>query len=181
MRSTRARRALLLVLLLSVAATACGTDEPLPSRTPVAGGIDVSTTPSAGSTRLSDFEARLRDATAREGALVGAVAAPGARTAADVRMVVGRLRAWADGERAWATDHPADPCFDAAASKFEAAIDAVASSADWLQSSVDATVAPSDDGSVPSAQIEAVNALQDAGRALTDAAALAKTARSTCT
>jgi hypothetical protein len=108
------------------------------------------------------------------------VAAASAGSAPDLRLAVVQLRAWADGERTWLTDHPADPCYDAAASRFEASIDAIASAADWLEASVGASLAPSDDVSRPSAQTESVNALQDAGRALTDAAALAKTARSTC-
>ena len=176
MRSTPARRALSLLLLVAISAAGCGTDEPLPSRTPVAGGIDGSTPPSGISSRLSEFEAHLRDATTRESTLGPASVG----SAADVRLVVGRLRAWADGERAWLTDHPADPCFDAAASKLEAAIDAIDTTADWLEAAVQATTAPSDDVSRPSAQIEAVNALQDAARALTDAAALAKAARPNC-
>lgn len=180
MPSTRARRALPVVLLLALAAAGCGTDEPLPSRTPVAAGVEGSTPPTAGSSRLSEFEARLHEATAREGALVGAVASSSAGSTADVRLVLAQLRSWADGERAWLTDHPADPCFDAAASKLEAAIDAIDSTADWLEASVEATVAPSDDVSRPSAQVEAANALQDATRALTDAAALAKAARPSC-
>jgi hypothetical protein len=163
-------------LLLAISAAGCGTDQPLPSRTPVAGGVDSTTPPPGGSARLSEFEAHLRDATTREGILGPASVG----SAADVRLVVGRLRAWADGERAWLTDHPADPCFDAAASKLEAAIDAIDGTADWLEASVDATVAPSDDVSRPSARTEAANALQDATRALTDAAALAKAARPNC-
>ena len=180
MPSIRARWALPFCLVVALAAAGCGTDQPLPSRTPVTGGVEGSVAPSAPSSRLPEFEARLRDATTREGALVRAVAAASAGSSADVRLAVGQLRDWADGERAWLTDHPADPCFDAAASKLEAAIDSIASTADWLEASVDASVAPSDDVSVPSARTEAVHALQDAARALTDAAALAKTARATC-
>jgi hypothetical protein len=180
MRSTRARRAISVLLLLALAAAGCGTDQPLPSRTPVAGGVDDSAPPSATAARLAEFEAHLRDATTREGTLARAVAAASSESVADVRLAVGQLSDWAVGERAWLTDHPADPCFDAAASKLEAAIDSIATTAAWLEASVDATVAPSDDVSIPSARTEAVNALQDAARALTDAAALAKTARPNC-
>jgi hypothetical protein len=184
MRSARARwvlsvAAVLAVAVLAVAVAGCGTDEPLPSRTP-APGIGASAAAGAPASGLSEFEARLRDATTREGSLVRAVAAASAGSAADRRLAIRQMRDWAAGERAWLTDHPADPCYDAAASRFEAAIDAISSSADWLEASVEASLAPSDDVSRPSARTESVNALQEAERALTDAAALAKAARSTC-
>jgi hypothetical protein len=172
------------IALLTAVLAACGATEPLPSSPPsvpadtsaAAGG-----SPAAGGTSgLSDFEARLRDATAREGQLVRAVAAASAGSAADVRLAIGQMRDWADGERTWLTDHPADPCYDAAATKFRAALDAMTSSANWLEGTVTASLAPSDDVSMNSMGTEAGNDLADAGQALIDAAALAKAARTAC-
>ncbi len=178
------RRPILLLVsasaLLTVVLAACGATEPLPSATPSL-PPEVSSAPGGSPTgnvsRLSEFEARLRDATAREGPLVRAAAAASAGTAADLRLVIGQMRDWAAGERAWLDEHPADPCYDAAATKLRAALDAMVSSAGWLEGTVTASLAPSDDVSMSSMGTEAGNDLQDAGQALIDAAALAKAAR----
>jgi hypothetical protein len=172
------------LIALALAAAACGATEPLPSSTPAV-PVDASSSAggspaAAGTSGLSDFEARLRDATAREGQLVRAVAAASAGSAADRRLAIGQMRDWADGERTWLTDHPADPCYDAAATKFRAALDSMKSSADWLEGTLTASLAPSDDVSMSSMGTEAGNDLQDAGQALIDAAALAKAARTAC-
>jgi hypothetical protein len=162
---------------------ACGSTEPLPSGAPLPSDRSDVASPSADVTRsgLSDFEARVRDATAREGQLVRDLAAATATLEpAGLRLVIEKMRAWADGERAWLAAHPADPCYDAAATKFQSAIDSIVSSADWFSGMIAASLAPSDDVSRGSMGTEAANDLGDATQALTDAAALAKAARSSC-
>jgi predicted small secreted protein len=183
---TMRRPILLLVsatVLLAGVLAACGATEPLPSATrsfPPEVSSPPGGSPAGNGSGLSDFEARLRDATAREGQLVRAVAAASAGSPADLRLVIGQMRDWAAGERAWLGDHPADPCYDAAATKLRAALDAMVSSAGWLEGTVTASLAPSDDVSMNSMGTEAGNDLQDAGQALIDAAALAKAARTAC-
>jgi hypothetical protein len=173
-----------LAILIGLLGAACGATEPLPSAGPGSDQPAAATSPSADSPArlgLSAFEARVRDATGREGQLVRALAAASAGTAAEMRLAVGQMRQWADGETAWLAAHPADACYDAAATKFQAAIDAMTSSADWFSGMVDASLAPSDDVSRGSMGTEAGNDLQDATQALADAAALAKAARASCT
>jgi hypothetical protein len=172
------------LVVAAVILAACGATEPLPS--PAAsstsdGSPAVGDSPDAvASSGLSEFEAHLRDATAREGQLVRALASASAGSAAELRLAISQMRAWATSERAWLTDHPADPCYDAAATKVLAAIDSIESSAGWFEGVIDASLAPSDDVSRGSMGTEAGNDLQDAGQALIDAAALAKAARTGC-
>ena len=170
------------IAILTIALAACGSTEPLPSATPAAsaGGPRGSASTDATASGLVEFETRLRDATAGEGALVRELAAASAGSPDALRLVAGKMRAWADAERRWLAEHPADPCYDAAATKLGAAIDSIASSADWVRAMVDASLAPSDDVSRGSMGTEAGNDLQDATQALIDAAALAKAARPTC-
>ena len=182
------RRPILLLVsagaLLAVVLAACGATEPLPSATPSpppdASGAPGGSSGPGGTSGLSDFEARLRDATAREGQVVRAVAGASAGSTADLRLAIGQMRDWVAGERAWLGEHPADPCYDAAATKLRAALDAMEGSAGWLEGTVTASLAPSDDVSRSSMGTEAGNDLQDAGQALIDAAALAKAARTAC-
>src|SRR5690242_3670961 len=172
------------LIALALVAGACGATEPLPSPTPAApAGASVTTgdSPAPGATSaLSGFEAHLRDATAREGLLVRALAGASAGSAGELRLAIGQMHAWAATERTWLTDHPADPCFDAAATKLRAALDAIDSSATWFEGTIEASLAPSDDVSRSSMGTEAANDLGDAGQALIDAAALAKAARTAC-
>ena len=172
-----------LVILIGLFVAACGSTEPLPSPSGST-GAPAAASPSgadAGATSgLSAFEGRLRDATAREGLLVRSLGAASGGTDADMRLAIGQMRAWADGERTWLADHPAEPCYDAAATKFGGALDAMASSADWFDGMVGASLAPSDDVSRASMGTQAANDLQTATQALADAAALAKAARASC-
>ena len=167
------------LLALALVAVGCGADSPV-SVSPSVVRLDDPSAAAASPDALAGFEARLRDATTREGGLVRAVA--GASADADMRDAVAQMRHWVDGERTWLADHPADPCFDAAATKFQAALDAMTASADEFEAlmEVAATIAPSDDVTVPSMGALAGQSLQDAAQALADAAALAKTARTSC-
>ncbi len=166
------------VLMLGAVLGACGTDQvDLPPASIVL--PDASAGPPT-SDPLAVFEGRLRDATMREGALVRTIAAASAGNRADLRLAVLQMRQWVDGERAWLKDHPVQPCYDAAGTKFEAALDSIAASADGFSGVADASFAPSDEVSLQSAGTAGASALQDAARALVDAAALAKTARTSC-
>jgi hypothetical protein len=183
-----ARRAVLaaaFVLGLALAAVAlagCGPAEPVPPSDPtpsVSPDGGPSATPASG---LAAFEARLRDATARQGLIVRALGdASGSGDPADLRLVVGQMRTWVEGERAWIAAHPSEPCFELAVATFDAALDAMDAAADAFLGTVEVSTAPSDDVTRPSIGAEAVERLQDASRALLDAAARAKTARTDCT
>jgi hypothetical protein len=169
--------------LIAAAAAACGSTEPLPSGVPNAASGQPPLASTSGTTTtsgLSDFEARVRDATAREGALVRDLGTASAGSAADLRLVLEKMRQWAEGERTWLAQHPPDPCYDAAATKLQAAAEAISSSAAWFSGMIAASISPSDDVSRGSMGTEAANDLQDATQALADAAALAKTARAAC-
>ena len=169
------------VVVIGGLTAACGSTEPLPTAPPPA-TAPAAASASAGAARsgLSDFEAHVRDATAREGQLVRDLGAASAGSAADLRLVIGRMREWADAERTWLAAHPADPCYDAAATKLQSAIDSMTTSADWFSGMIEASLAPSDDVSRGSMGTEAANDLGDATQALIDAAALAKAARASC-
>ena len=184
-RSSRSGIPAALALLIGLLVVACGSTEPLPSSTPrsePAPAASSSGAPGETGARaaLSEFEGHVRDATTREGQLVRALATASTGSAAEMRLAIGQIRQWVDGEKAWLAAHPADACYDSAATKLSAAIEAMASSAGWLTGMVDASLAPSDDVSRGSMGTEAGNDLQDATQALTDAAALAKAARAGC-
>jgi hypothetical protein len=166
--------------LAVVVATACGSTEPLPSATRVPASDGPGAATSGTSDPLAAFEARLRDATAREGQLVRAIADASDAGAPEIRLAVGQMRDWVEAERAWLAEHPVEPCFDAAGTKFEAALDAMAAAADGFEGLVEVSVPPSDDVTRPSMGAAAAQALQDAARALEDAAGLAKVARTEC-
>jgi len=177
MRST-ARRRVLFAVLLAIAASACGTDQPATPPASIARPDNASAGPALGDS-LAEFEGRLRDATTREGALVRVVAAASAGSRRDLGLAVIQLRRWVDDERAWLSGHPPLPCYDAAATKFEAALDAMTAAADGFARVAGASAGPSDDAATGSAGAAGATGLQDAARALLDAAALAKTARPT--
>ena len=179
-----ARRAVLAALIAfgaAVALAACGPADPAPSSdAPTLASPDAgpSATPTSG---LPAFEARLRDASARHGLLVRALGdASGSGSAADLRLVVGQMRTWIEGERAWIVAHPSEPCYEVAVATFDDALDAMDAAADAFLATVEVSTAPSDDVTRPSMGAEAVGRLQDASRALLDAAARAKTARTDC-
>ncbi len=165
------------VVVIALLVGGCGTSDPLPSGGAGSPAVD-GPSPTLGLTsRLAEFEGRLREATAAEGTLVQKLAAASVGTAADMRRAVAQMRDWVASQRAWLADHPAEPCYDAAATKLEAALAAMTSAAD--QSAAISSVAspgPSDDA----AGAAAAQSLQDAAQALVDAAALAKTDRPNC-
>jgi hypothetical protein len=168
------------VLLAAALVAGCGATEPSPSRSPDLGPDASAAATAAPTSNLADFEGRLRDATTREGVLVRALADASAGSAADLRLVVGQMRDWVEGEQAWLANHPIEPCYDAAGTKFEAALDAMAASADAFAALADAGPAASDDVTTPSLGAQGGQSLQDAARALADAAGLAKVARTEC-
>ena len=170
---------LAILVLIGSMFVACGSTDPLPSVT--ARPTDVPSADTGSRSALSDFEGRLRDATAREGLLIRTLASASVGSAADLRLAIAQMRDWADGERAWLAQQPSTTCYDPAVTKFRAALDAMASSASWFEGTIEASLAPSDDVSLGSMETEASNDLQDVTQALTDAAALAKAARATCT
>jgi hypothetical protein len=160
---------------------ACEPTESSPSGTPAADASDGLGPTATLASALATFEARLRDATARHGLLVRSLAeASGSGRAADLRLAVGQVRTWVDGERVWIRAHPTEPCFELAVATFDEALDAMDASADSFLGMVEATTAPSDDVTRPSIGAAAVQSLQDASRALLDAAAQAKNARPNC-
>ena len=169
-----------LALLLTVALGACGSATPSVPSAP-GGVVDSSPSATAGVTSsLPDFEGRLRDATAREGALVRTIATASTGSRAQMRVAVAQMNRWVDDERAWLVAHPVEPCYETAGKTFQEAIDAISTSAFWFAAIADASPAPSDDPSIQSAGEKAGRSLQDAARALVDAAAQAKVARTAC-
>src|SRR6476661_3775335 len=130
----RAARTPGLVLLLSLMLGACGSPTASPSGATASGGAtDVPGSATTGRTsQLADFEGRLRDATAREGALVRTIAAASAGTRVQMRLAVAQMNRWVDDERAWLSAHPVEPCYAAAATTFVTAIDAISTSAVWF-------------------------------------------------
>ena len=187
---TRARRMVTALaaaaLLAGCAGTATSTDPagPLPS-TPVTGSAESPSadrspvTPAGVVDPLAEFEARLRDATAREGALVRALATASPGSAADLRLVVGQMRSWVGGERAWLTAHPAATCYALAATRFDVALGAMMASADTFAAMASGWPGPSGRSDDPGGTA-AAQALQNVARALNDAAILAKVARPDC-
>lgn len=181
-RRAAALSVLLIAIGIAVGVAACGPVEPSPSGTPVAESSDGLGPSETVTTALATFEARLHDATARQGLLVRSLAeASGSGTTADLRLAVGQVRTWVDEERGWIGTHPSEPCFELAVATFDDALDAMDASADSFLGMFEATTSPSDDVTRPSIGAAAVQALQDASRALLEAAALAKTARLVCT
>ncbi len=175
-RSSATCVALLLTLLLG----ACG-----PAALASASAVPTGGEPSAiasdaieptANLDLADFEARVRDATAREGALVRALATASTGSAADIRLVVAQMRRWVQGERDWLAAHPPDACYQAAADAFGTGIDGFETTADLSAAIAPAGPQASDDpaGAEAGAQLEA------ATTSLQQAAAVAKTARSAC-
>jgi hypothetical protein len=171
-----------LALLLPLILGACGSTTPLLHGSSAAGGeSDPSQSATTGLTsQLAEFEGRLRDATAREGALVRAIASASAGARAQMRLAVAQMNRWVEDERAWLAAHPVEPCYETAGKTFETAVDAISTSAFWFAAIANASPAPSDDPSIQSAGTKAGQSLQDAARALLDAAAQAKVARTTC-
>lgn len=173
--------ALLAAVGIAFAVAACGPAEPSPSGTPVAHSSDGLGPTATLTSALATFEARLRDATARHGLLIRSLAeASGPGKAADLRLAVGQVRTWVNGEREWIRAHPSEPCFESAVAIFDDALDAMDASADSFLGTIEATTSPSDDVTRPSIGAAAVQSLQDASRALLDAAAQAKNARPNC-
>lgn len=159
----------------------CESVVPSPSGTPAADGSDGLGPTATLTSALATFEGRLRDATARHGLLIRSLAAAsGSGQAADLRLAIGQVRTWVDGERVWIRAHPSEPCFELAVATFDEALDAMDASADSFIGMIEATTSPSDDVTRPSIGAAAVQSLQDASRALLDAAAQAKNARTTC-
>lgn len=180
-RRAAALPALLIAVGIAVGVVACGPTDPGPSGSPVADASDGPGPTATLSSALAAFEARLRDATARHGLLVRSLAeASGSGTAADLRLAVGQVRTWVNGEREWIRAHPSEPCFESAVAIFDDALDAMDASADSFLGTIEATTSPSDDVTRPSIGAAAVQSLQDSSRALLDAAAQAKNARTNC-
>lgn len=138
-RPVASSRPFVAVVLALMGLAACGPSEQLPSGTPVADASDGLGPTATLTSALATFEARLRDATARHGLLVRSLAeASGSGTAADLRLAVGQVRTWVDGEREWIRAHPSEPCFALAVATFDDALDAMGSSADSFLGMIEA-------------------------------------------
>jgi hypothetical protein len=161
-------------LLLALGLGACGTTVPS-SAASVAPIIQPSPSGSS-SVNLPDFEGRVREATAREGALVRSLASATAGGAADLGLVVGQMQAWVRAERDWLATHPPDHCYEAAADAFTTAIDGIETAAELFDALVASSPQPSDETTGP----QAAEQLSAATSALAQAAELAKAARPAC-
>ncbi len=174
-------RALALIVAVTMGSAACDAVAPASSTPDASDGAAEPSAPAATQVPgLPAFEGRLRDATARKGQLIQALGAASAGSASDMRLVVGQMRSWVEGERAWLSANPGEPCFAEATKAFTDAVGSMATAADLFLASVDASPAPSGGGSPAGGPDAAVQALQDASRGLVDAAARAKTARPDC-
>ena len=125
---------------------------------------------------LPDFEGRVREATAREGAMVRAVAGATAGGPADLRLAAAQMRTWVRAERDWLTAHPPDGCYQDAAEAFTTAIDGIETAAELLDGLAATSPRPSDDTTGQ----QAAEQLSAATAALAHAADLAKAARTAC-
>jgi predicted small lipoprotein YifL len=174
------RRVVLLLAALAVVA-GCGSDGPTVSPSAAAStggepGRSAAPGTSPATSNLAAFEGRLREATAREGLLVQAIAAASAGSPADLRLAVGQMRDWVAGEEAWLRSNPPETCYLAAAQAFQAALTSMEAAAAGFEALAAASPGPSGDAGGAAAAAS----LQDVARSLLDAAAKAKTARPDC-
>jgi hypothetical protein len=165
-----------LALLLTLFVEACGPTTP--SGAASVAPIVQPTGPgsASASVNLPDFEGRVRDATAREGALIRAVAGESAGGPAELRLAAGQLQAWVRAERDWLTAHPPDGCYQDAAGAFTTAVDGIQTAAELLDGLAATSPRPSDDTTGQ----QAAEQLSAATAALAHAADLAKAARTAC-
>jgi hypothetical protein len=161
-------------LLLALGVGACGTT--VPSSAASVAPIIQPRPAGSSSVNLPDFEGRVREATAREGALVRAMASATAGGPADLRLVVGQMQAWVRAARDWLATHPPDGCYLAAADAFMTAIDGIETAAELFEALAAASPQPSDDTTGP----QAAEQLSAATSPLAQAAKLAKAARPAC-
>lgn len=163
-----------LALLLTLVAGACGTTAP---SSPASDAPNVQPSPAGSSgPNLPEFAGRVREATAREGALVRALASATADSPADLHLAVGQMRAWVRAKREWLAAHPPDGCYQAAADAFTTAIDGIETAAELFDALVAASPLPSDDTTGQ----QAAEQLSAATSALVQAAELAKAPRPAC-
>ena len=173
MRTARTAR---LALLLTVVVGACGSTAPSGAASVAPIGQPSGPASASAGVNLPDFEGRVREATAREGALVRAVATATAGSPADLRLAAGQMRAWVRAERDWLAAHPPDGCYQIAAEAFTTAIDGIETAAGLFDGLAAASPQATDD----TTGRQAAEQVAAATSALAQAAELAKAARPGC-